>query len=204
MSVSLPSDPAPLGRPAAVVGLRGDVGDGADLEAGGGEGTDRGLAARTPAPHEDVDLLHAVLLRLAGAVLGGHLRRERRRLARALEPDVPGRGPADHVALRVGDRHDRVVEGALDVRLAVRDVLLFLAADLLDGRLARLTRHYWPPAFTKRPQFSAAKSAICVVTYFLPAFFLPAMVFFGPLRVRALVLVRCPWTGRPRRCRIPS
>src|SRR5699024_8103597 len=35
------------------------------------------------------------------------------------------------------------------------------------------------------------------------AFFLPAMVFFGPLRLRALVLVRWPWTGRPRRWRRP-
>ena len=34
-------------------------------------------------------------------------------------------------------------------------------------------------------------------------FFLLAMVFFGPLRVRALVLVRWPLTGRPRRWRIP-
>src|SRR6478752_8711500 len=42
-----------------------------------------------------------------------------------------------------------------------------------------------------------------MLAHFLPAFFLPAMVFFGPLRVRALVLVRCPWTGSPRRCRIP-
>src|SRR6185437_15825807 len=38
--------------------------------------------------------------------------------------------------------------------------------------------------------------------YFL-AFFLPAIVFFGPLRVRALVLVRWPCTGSPRRCRRP-
>src|SRR6185437_16027398 len=42
-----------------------------------------------------------------------------------------------------------------------------------------------------------------MLAHFLPAFFLPAMVFFGPLRVRALVLVRCPCTGSPRRCRIP-
>ncbi len=39
--------------------------------------------------------------------------------------------------------------------------------------------------------------------YFLPAFFLPATVLRGPLRVRALVCVRCPRTGRPRRCRMP-
>src|SRR5215475_2864157 len=39
--------------------------------------------------------------------------------------------------------------------------------------------------------------------YFLPTFFLPATVFFLPLRVRALVWVRWPCTGRPRRCRRP-
>ncbi len=40
--------------------------------------------------------------------------------------------------------------------------------------------------------------------YFLvAAFFLPATVRFGPFRVRALVFVRCPRTGRPRRCRSP-
>ncbi len=40
--------------------------------------------------------------------------------------------------------------------------------------------------------------------HFLPAFFLPATVFFGPLRVRAFVLVRWPRTGSPRRHRSPS
>lgn len=39
--------------------------------------------------------------------------------------------------------------------------------------------------------------------YFLPALFLPAIGTLGPLRVRALVWVRCPLTGRPRRWRIP-
>src|SRR3954462_9989121 len=147
MSVSLPSDPAALRRRAAVVRLRGDVGNGADLEAGGGQRADRRLAARTRALDEDVDLLDARLLGLAGGVLGGHLRGERGRLARALEADVAGTGPQDHVALRVGDRDDRVVERALDVGLAVGDVLLFLAADLFDRALARRTWHYFLPAF---------------------------------------------------------
>src|SRR6476619_6257848 len=163
------SDAAALRGTAAVVRLRRHIADRAHLEAGGLERTDRGLAARARTLDEDVDLLQAVLLRLAGGVLGSHLRRERRGLARALEAHVAGGRPADHVALRVGDRDDRVVERALDVGLAHRDVLLLLAADLLRAcaRLACLRWHY-----------------------FLPAFFLPAMVFFGPLRVRALVLVR--------------
>src|SRR5918994_3418207 len=177
---SLSLDPAPLGRTAAVVRLGGDVGDGADLEAGGLEGTDRGLPAGAGALHEHVDLLHAVLGGLAGGALGGHLRGEGRGLARALEADVAGRGPRDHAAGRVRDRHDRVVERALDVRVTVRDVLLLLAADLLrSGRRTAARRHY-----------------------FFPAFFLPATVFFGPLRLRAFVLVRWPRTGRPRGGRV--
>ena len=38
--------------------------------------------------------------------------------------------------------------------------------------------------------------------HYLP--FLPRpTVFFGPLRVRAFVFVRCPFTGSPRRWRMP-
>src|SRR6202022_1971186 len=55
--------------------------------------------------------------------VGGHLRGERRRLARALEAGAAGRLPRDHVALAVGEGHDRVVERGLDVRLANRNVL---------------------------------------------------------------------------------
>src|SRR6478735_4183053 len=132
MSVkSLSLDPAPLGRTAAVVRLRRDIGNRTDLEAGGLQGTDRGLAARARALDEHVDLLHTVLLRLAGGVLGGQLRGERGRLARTLEADMPGRRPRNDIALRIGDRHDGVVERALDVCGAVRDVLLFPATRLL-------------------------------------------------------------------------
>src|SRR3954453_9616289 len=131
--VSDRSDPAALLGAATVVRLRRHVLDLTHLEARGLQGADRGLATGARALHEDVDLAHAVLLGLARSVLRSHLRRERRGLAGALEPDVAGRGPADHVARGVGDRHDRVVEGALDVRRAVGDVLLLLAAHLLGA-----------------------------------------------------------------------
>ncbi len=46
--------------------------------------------------------------------------------------------------------------------------------------------------------------AIASIPYFFVAFFLPAMApFRGPFRVRAFVCVRCPRTGRLRRCRRP-
>src|SRR5690606_22009244 len=121
-----------------------------------------------------------VVHRPAGGSLGGHLRGVRGRLARPLEPGVARRRPRQHVPLLVGERDDRVVEAALDVHDAVADVLaLPLAGPATAGGLG--LRHE---------------------NYFL-AFFLPATVFFGPLRVRAFVWVRWPRTGRPLRWRRP-
>src|SRR5215212_5391949 len=134
------SDAAALGRAAAVVRRRGHVLDGADLEADRTQRPDRGLAARARALDEDVDLLHAVVHRPTAGGLGGHLRGERRGLARALEADGAGRGPRDHRTGRVGDGDDGVVERALDVSLALGDVLLFLATHLLG---AGLTTAWW-------------------------------------------------------------
>src|SRR4029079_17011082 len=180
--VSGPSDAPPLLWSDAVVGLRRNIADAEDLEAGGLERADRGLAARARALDEDLDLRQAVLHALLGARVGGHLGGERRRLAGALEPGGAGALPGDDVAVLVRERADRVVEGRLDVRLADGDVLLDAAARAaLRGLFAR-GRH----------------------TQVLVGAFLPRpTVFFGPLRVRAFVFVRWPFTGRPRRWRRP-
>src|ERR1700676_5405829 len=53
------------------------------------------------------------------------------------------------------------------------------------------------PFAARRWQASASSRAVWIY------FFLPAIGFAGPLRVRALVWVRWPRTGRPRRCRNP-
>src|SRR3954462_10869258 len=142
LSGSQASDPAPLGRAAAVVRNGGHVLDLTDLEAGRLQAADGGLAAGAGTLHEDVDLAHPVLHRLAGGVLGRHLRREGRGLAGALEPDVAGAGPRDHGPVGVADRHDGVVERALDVRVTVRDVLLFLAPHLLGTGAGSLLRRH--------------------------------------------------------------
>src|SRR6478752_10641485 len=139
------SDAATLRRTAAVVRRRGDVLDRTDLEARGLEGADRGLTAGAGTLDEDVDLAHAVLLRAAGGRLGGHLRGEGGGLARALEADVAGGGPGDHVARGVRDRDDGVVERALDVGVPVSDVLLFLATHLLGCALTTLGGHVLTP-----------------------------------------------------------
>src|SRR5206468_3117260 len=170
-------DPPPLGRAAAVVRDRRHVGDRAHLEARRLQRADRRLAAGARPADEDLDRAHAVLQRLLGGGLRRRLRGERRRLAAALESLRSGRAPGDDVAVDVADRDDRVVERALDVRLPVDHVLALSAPgadDLLLG-------HYFP-ALT---------------------FFLPATARFGPRLLRALVRVRWPRTGRPRRCRWP-
>src|SRR6266566_102135 len=138
------SDPAPLRRAAAIVGDRGDVLDGADLQAGRLQRPDRGFPAGAGAFHEHIDLPHAVLHGAARGGLGRHLGGVRRRLARPLEAHLARGGPGDDVADRVGDRDDRVVEGAPDVSMSVGDVLAFLPAHLLGGAGTALWRHLLP------------------------------------------------------------
>src|SRR4029077_13534561 len=125
------------------------------------ERADSRLAAGARALDEDLDLLQAVLHPVAGRGVGGHLRGERGRLARALDPGRAGGLPDDHVPFLVGQRDDRVVERRLDVRLPDGDVLLDPAAGPPTGRGTTRRRHYFA-AFLPRPT-----------------------VFFGPLRVRA-------------------
>src|SRR5690606_1020703 len=83
----------------------------------------------------DRDRAHAVLHRLAAGLFGGELRREGRRLARALEAARPGARPRHGVAVHVGDRDDGVVERRLNAGDARRDVL----PDLLLARLGLAT-----------------------------------------------------------------
>src|SRR5690625_5033338 len=119
---------AALGGTNPVVRLGGDVGDGADLQASGLQGADRGLAPRAGALDEDVDLLHPVLLGLAGGGFSSHLRGVGGGFARALEADLAGGGPGDDGAGGVGDGDDGVVERRLDEGVALVDVLAGLAA----------------------------------------------------------------------------
>src|SRR5207247_8415491 len=80
-----------------------------------------------------VHTLEPVLQGAAGRLLCRHLGGERRALLRPLEADGAGAGPGDHLALRIGDRDNRVVERGLDVNHTLQDVplLLGLAAGVL-------------------------------------------------------------------------
>ena len=85
--------------------------------------------------------------------------------------------------------------GSVIVTIVLLNVLLMCAAPCGTFFFSR-RRVFWP-------FFGAAAPLAFFGGIGYLAFFLPAMVRLGPLRVRALVLVRWPRTGMPRRCRRP-
>src|SRR3712207_3468659 len=79
---------------------------------------------------------------------------------------------------------------------SVRDTIVLLKLVLMCA---------WPTGMfffgLRRPRCGRRGAGL---TYFFPAFFLPATCMrLGPLRVRAFVFVFWPRTGRPRRWRRP-
>ena len=115
------------------MGDGGDVLDAGHLDAGGGQGPDGRLTAGAGASHQHVDPAHTVLHGPLGALLGRQLGGEGGGFPRSLEPHVAGRCPGQNVPLRIGDRDDGVVEGALDVGDAERDVLALPLAGPAGG-----------------------------------------------------------------------
>ena len=92
-----------------------------------------------------------------------------------LKPRPPALAQLERIALYVGDGHDGIVEGGLDMSRATFDI--FASHGVCEWLFSLLLL----PSQLSLPDY----------------FFLLAIVFFGPLRVLALVLVRCPLTGRP-------
>src|SRR5690606_25658887 len=117
------------------------------------------------AADHDVDLGDAQVLGLAGRVGRRELGRVGGALLRALVADRTGGRPRDGVAVDVGDRDDGVVVRSVDERLALGEA----TSDALLGGLGWLSH--------------------LSVPHFFGAFFLPATVRRGPLRVRAFVFV---------------
>ncbi len=148
---------------------RGHVFNQVDLQTGGLQSTDRGFTAGAGALHIHFHGLKAVFHRRAGGGFRRRLGGKRSRFPRTAEAELTGAGPRKSIALRVGDSNDSIVKRGLDMRGATFNILAFLAA--AGYTLARSS-------------FSSSDSSTS--SYF----FLLAMVFFGPLRVRALVLVR--------------
>src|SRR5690606_17387525 len=135
------STPPALLEADTVVRDRGHVSNSADLHPHVLEGPDGGVASRTGAGNDDVQLADAMLSGPASRLLGRDLGGVGGRLARTLESHRSTRGPGNDSPGLVGDGDDRVVEAGLDVGLAVGDVLALPTAHPLRLRLLLLSCH---------------------------------------------------------------
>src|SRR5690606_5921081 len=149
----------------------GDIGDAADLVTTRVQRAYRGLTTRAGALHINVEVLQTIFQSRLTSTLGRYLSSERGAFTRTTETGTTGSRPAQSVALAVGNGDDGVVERRVDV------------GDTINHRL-----------FDFFTNTSSRLSHICI---FLRDYL--RIGLRGPLRVRALVLVRWPRTGRPRR-----
>src|SRR5581483_7196127 len=138
---TLQLNPTPFRRTAPVVRDRRHVNDVTDLVPERVQRAHGRFTARTGTLDAHFQAAHAVLLRGAPGFVGRNLRRERRALARTLEARAAAGRPGQHVALAVADRHDRVVEGRVDMHHAFRHALLNLLFGLGGGRCFRCICH---------------------------------------------------------------
>src|SRR5437899_11302551 len=90
----------------------------ADFQANRLESANGRFAARSGAFDAHFNFTHAVRHRLASGILRDLLCCERSALARAFEANAPSSGPAEQIALHVGDSDSGLIEGGQSVRYA--------------------------------------------------------------------------------------
>ena len=101
-----------------------DVPNHREIESNSLQSADSRFTSSAGTTHENFHFLQSMAHCLTGRILRDHLRCVGGALARALEADFAGARPANHVAVQVGDRDDRVVEGGKDMRDAGMNFLL--------------------------------------------------------------------------------
>ena len=92
------------------MGNRGDIGDARHLQTRSLEGSDRRLSSASWTGNLDIDLSQTVLLGSSRSLVSRDLSCERSAFSASLKVRIARAGPRDHVALRVGDRDQRIVE----------------------------------------------------------------------------------------------
>jgi hypothetical protein len=188
---------------------RRDVLDRPDCQSRLVEGLNGRLPTTSGAVHFDFHFADPEFLSILRTDLGGPLGGKGSALSATLEADRSSRSPGQHVAVAVGDRHDGVVEAALNVDNPLRDVpsrsfLLRVSHDTCQ-LISKRDLFEPKPLLPGSSDFAQRGHFVDPDRHYRRSFtpFLPATVFLGPLRVRALVRVRCPRTGRLFRCRVP-
>ena len=171
-------DTTTLLRAAAVMRHGSHISNHVDANTKCSQGTNRRLATRARAFDFDVEVLDALFQGSTTSHFGCYLSSKRSRLARTLETLTTGRSPRQSIALAIGDGDDRVIEGSVNVCNTVSNVLANFLANALCCVIGR---------------------SFCHSGFSTLYFFSDWAALRGPLRVRALVRVRWPRMGRPRR-----
>ena len=147
---------------------------------------------------------HTAVARNSSSFIRRLLRRKWCPFARTAESHSSRGTLCYQISLKVGNAYQRVIESRLNVDNALRnDFLFFLFENFLFACGLLLLCH--------RSVLSLGRGGIfhkgyrqCPDSYFLPAtFFFATVARRGPFRVRAFVWVRCPLTGKLRRCLRP-
>ena len=125
-------DAALLTRTATVVRQRSHIFDRADRQAGLMKGLNGGFPAAARSIHLHFDFANTEFLRLLGTNFGSSLGRERGALTASFEAHRSCGSPGQHISVPISDRHEGVVEAALDMHdplrhVATRSLLLGLA-----------------------------------------------------------------------------
>ena len=107
---------------------RRDILDRTDFQPGSGDSAHGGFTAGARPLDANFHFLHAQELRLLGRISGNHLRRVSGALARPLETVLSAGGPAEHVAVQVGEGHFRIVERRQNIGDAGRHITAALSA----------------------------------------------------------------------------
>lgn len=181
---------------------------------------DGAFSARPRSLNPDFHFLNPEFRGLFRCLLSSTLAGEGGAFAAALKTTRPSTRPTQGISLDVRNRYGRVVERGFDMSDRHRHVPAssFLStlshfnptpnidfdvvAKFPPRRLAPGSPRGWwllssAPARSSRPGSPNRHAGILYRKSLTP--FFPATVFRGPLRVRALVLVRCPRTGSPTR-----
>ena len=208
-------------RPASVVRNGRDIPNRAHFNSRGSQRAHRRLSARSWTAHPHVHASDAMIPRHVRGIRCRLLRGERCSFARPAKPQRSRTLPRQNVPIHVRNRHDRVIEGCLHVSQPMRHVLALLLFKRLlfaffVGRGSGAARCCWfchSQVSVLSSQFSVTsapetenwepRTGNWFYVFAADFFFCATVPLRGPLRVRALVCVRCPRTGRFRRCRNP-
>ena len=114
-----PLHAAPFGRAASIMRDGGDIANGSHGQSGGADGAHGGFPPAAGALHIDMYPFHPLIRRASRDIFRRQLRREGGAFFRPFESDGSGTCPPDHVPIQVRDAHDGIIEGGLDVGVAL-------------------------------------------------------------------------------------